>query len=114
MLYARAEDQHTFSISRQVDDLGTRSTDQKIIVVECFFQLVELVLAAANMHRRQVRLFGAGFRSEFTQEAAIDQLVDADFETNLIEEMLRLADQSVLQPVRRSSQPDHSDQRVDD
>jgi len=95
-----------------VNALAVSSTDQQVIV-ERVFEFIFRELTAANMYTRQIRFLCAALRFERRQEALLDQLSDADLEADVIQEVIRLADQTVLEPVRRRSQPDNSQVRID-
>ena len=101
------------AILRVFDDLRTGRLDQ-LVLVHHLFELVGNELAGADVQLLGVGFFAAGLGDQGAKVAVADQLSDADFEADGVEDVVRPADHARFQAKGCRRQPDASQPRVHD
>ena len=106
-----AEDQTRLAVFRQLHDLSAGGIDEPVLAHQ-FLHVLGDELAGADVKPVGVGRMPPGLGRDVRDVATVDEFLDTDLVADLVEEVLRLADEPALRSVGRRRPADEPDMRV--
>ena len=100
MRHGRAEHDHAPALAGQVHNLAAGGRDD-CILAHCLFHLLGHEFAGADVQRVKLGECLPRLRRELREESLVDEFLEADGIADFVQDVLRLAYHSALEPVRR-------------
>ena len=113
MIHRSGENQHGLAVTGQFHNLPAGGCHQRI-VVHCGGDLVADELAATDVQVCQIRLRAARPGNQRGKIPLLNHFLESRFIADLVQDVLRFADEPALEPEGRCRQPDHPDVWIDD